>query len=127
MTANRDNSELIETYHSQAKAKKLSGDTQGAVDDYIKIIKLKPDDVVAYNNIGNIYFSNGYYFQARTMYDIAVNINPEFEIAVKNKKKCEDKTNLAKPFGFENFEKATKALKDFYQEEGNLYIKKVRA
>lgn len=112
MTANRDNSELIETYHSQAKAKKLSGDTQGAVDDYIKIIKLKPDDVVAYNNIGNIYFSNGYYFQARTMYDIAVNINPEFEIAVKNKKKCEDKTNLAKPSGFENFEKATKALKD---------------
>ena len=59
-----DNHEIIEIYHKQAKTKKLSGDTQGAIDDYIKIIKLKPDDIVAYNNIGNIYFSKDYYFHA---------------------------------------------------------------
>ena len=63
-----DNHEIIEIYHKQAKAKKLSGDTQGAIDDYIKIIKLKPDDVVAYNNIGNIYFSKDYYFHACLLY-----------------------------------------------------------
>ena len=63
MKDSTDNHEIIEIYHKQAKAKKLSGDTQGAIDDYIKIIKLKPDDVVAYNNIGNIYFSKDYYFQ----------------------------------------------------------------
>ena len=53
MKDSTDNHEIIEIYHKQAKAKKLSGDTQGAIDDYIKIIKLKPDDIVAYNNIGN--------------------------------------------------------------------------
>lgn len=107
-----DNHEIIEIYHKQAKAKKLSGDTQGAIDDYIKIIKLKPDDVVAYNNIGNIYFSKDYYFHAHLMYDIALEINPEFEVATKNRKKCSERTRIEHPLGSIYHDKAENAFKD---------------
>ena len=108
MKDSTDNHEIIEIYHKQAKAKKLSGDTQGAIDDYIKIIKLKPDDVVAYNNIGNIYFSKDYYFHAHLMYDIALEINPEFEVATKNRKKCSKRIHI----GFIYTDKAENAFKD---------------
>lgn len=107
-----DNHEIIEIYHKQAKAKKLSGDTQGAIDDYIKIIKLKPDDIVAYNNIGNIYFSKDYYFHAHLMYDIALEINPEFEVATKNRKKCSERTRIEHPLGLIYHDIAENAFKD---------------
>ena len=108
MKDSTDNHEIIEIYHKQAKAKKLSGDTQGAIDDYIKIIKLKPNDVVAYNNIGNIYFSKDYYFHAHLMYDIALEINPEFEVATKKRKKCSKRIHI----GFIYTDKAKNAFKD---------------
>lgn len=86
-----DNDAIIATYHKQAKAKNLSGDTQGAIDDYAKIINLKPDDIVSRINIGNIYYKQRQYEKALDVYNKVFSIISDnddmMEIVKENREK----------------------------------------
>ncbi len=86
-----DNDAIIAAYHRQAKAKKLSGDTQGAIDDYTKIIKLKPNDIVSRINIGNIYYNQRQYEKALAIYNKVFSIISDDDDMIETVKENREK------------------------------------
>lgn len=99
--------DYIDAYKKRAIARKLSGDLEGALRDYGFIVAFEPDDAVAYNNMGNIYFKLSYYENAVEAYLQALSIDSNFDLAIKNK-------NIAEKYLNKNYylEKGIKLLDD---------------
>ena len=61
------------------------GDVQGAIANYGEAIRLKPDFVEAYNNLGVIYFNQGQIPKALDAFSGALRIDPDNADARRNR------------------------------------------
>lgn len=61
------------------------GDYRGAIENYTKVIELKPDDAFLYNNRGLAYFELGKYDKAISDYTKAMELKADYEVAYYNR------------------------------------------
>lgn len=66
-----------------ARIRDWSGDPQGAIEIYERMIKIKPDDLLPYFNMGGMYHSLKDYNKAGEMYEKVIEINPKWVNAYK--------------------------------------------
>ena len=78
----RKQSISAETYLKWADIKYRLSDYKGAIEDYTKSLKLKPD-AHAYYNRGNAKFYLWQYGAAIVNYDTAIKIKPDFALAYR--------------------------------------------
>ncbi|MFB2768251.1 tetratricopeptide repeat-containing serine protease family protein [Pelatocladus sp. BLCC-F211] len=75
----------VEGYNSQAVARTILKDYQGAIAAYTQSIKLNPEDAQAYNKRGNAYSDLGEKQKAIADYNQAIKIDPYFDDAYNNR------------------------------------------
>lgn len=61
-----------------ARLKQDMTDYDGAEDLYLKLLKIKPDDVVVLNNLGSLYFDIGRYEDSEKFYLRIINTTPKW-------------------------------------------------
>lgn len=79
--------ESADLYRNMAKAEKYLGLFQEAIEDYKKVIELEPNDAIAHNNLGNIYYKMGDYTNALLSYEMALSIDKTLSVALENRLK----------------------------------------
>lgn len=79
--------ESADLYRNMAKAEKYLGLLQEALEDYKKVIELEPNDAIAHNNLGNIYYKMGDYTNALLSYEMALSIDKTLSVAIENRLK----------------------------------------
>ena len=61
------------------------GDLLQAVADFTKVIEIKPNDVMAYNNRGSAYAQQGNFTQAMSDFTKAIDLSPNDPVAYHNR------------------------------------------
>lgn len=84
---NADDLARIEAFHSKAEALEQKGDFKGALDLYLGIILLEPDDDAAYAAMGRAYMILGNFERAEDAFQNALHINPDNETAAAGTEK----------------------------------------
>ena len=56
-----------------------------AIEDYTKVIELKPDDTEAHNNRGVAYYNKGDYDRAIADYTKAIELKPKLAVVYSNR------------------------------------------
>lgn len=87
LTAFQYNVNTVEALRNLANAEKCLGNFQSAISYYKDVLKEEPNDAIAYNNIGNIYFQMKKYDEAFNAYNKAIEIDNNFDIAITNREK----------------------------------------
>lgn len=87
LTAFQYNVNTVDSLRNLAKAEKCLGNFQSAINYYKDVLKEEPNDAIAYNNIGNIYYQMNKYEEAFIAYSKAIEIDNNFDIAIRNREK----------------------------------------
>ena len=117
-------------YASRAYARDFFGDTEAAILDYEKAIKLDPEDAVSYNNIGLLQEKLGYQQKAQKNFEVADAISKNHEEilippppVLENKvPKVQEESRIKNKSFFTEFLKVFKSKKQFKEFIG--FIKK---
>ena len=117
-------------YASRAYARDFFGDTEAAILDYEKAIKLDPEDAVSYNNIGLLQEKLGYKKKAQKNFELADEISKEQEdnlipqttVLENEVPKVQEESNIKNKSFFSEFLKVFKSKKQFREFIG--FIKK---
>jgi tetratricopeptide (TPR) repeat protein len=70
---------------NSGKLKSSNKDYSGAKADYTQAIELDPQNNVAYNNRGNVYYVQGILDSAMVDYDKSITLNPQYRLAYSNR------------------------------------------
>ena len=117
-------------YASRAYARDFFGDTEAAILDYEKAIKLDPEDAVSYNNIGLLQEKLGYKKKAQKNFELADEISKEQEdnlipqttVLENEVPKVKEESSIKNKSFFSEFLKVFKSKKQFREFIG--FIKK---
>jgi tetratricopeptide (TPR) repeat protein len=80
----------LELLHSEAAKRMEEGKPREAVDLYIEILLIEPDDDAAYTNMGQAYLMLGDTGRAQEAFLNALNIDPDNEVALAGLKNVAD-------------------------------------
>ena len=80
----------LDDLHRQASDFILVNDFASALRVYMDIVLMEPDDETAYDGMGSVYLIQGQTQKAREAFEIALQINPENEVALAGMKKIMD-------------------------------------
>ena len=117
-------------YASRAYARDFFGDTEAAILDYEKAIKLDPEDAVSHNNIGLLQEKLGYKQKAQKNFELADEIsktqeeilNPQQPDLENEVPKVQEESSIKNKSFFSEFLKVFKSKKQFKEFIG--FIKK---
>lgn len=77
--------EAILNYHREIAVRKSDdGQFYEAIDNYQTIVKVNPENIVAYNGLGIVYLKQSEYKQAITEFEKILEINPKYQPAYNN-------------------------------------------
>lgn len=86
-SVNAEDLARIEEFHAKAETLEENGDFKGAVDLYLEIVLLEPDDDAAYADMGRAYLILGDFDRAEDAFRNALHINPDNETAAAGMEK----------------------------------------
>ena len=117
-------------YASRAYAKDFFGDTEAAILDYEKAIKLDPEDAVSHNNIGLLQEKLGYKQKAQKNFELADEISKDQKdnlispppVLENEVPKVQEESSIKNKSFFSEFLKVFKSKKQFREFIG--FIKK---
>ncbi len=87
LTAFLNNVNTVDSLRNLARAEKCLGNLESAINYYKDVLNEEPNDAIAYNNIGNIYYQMKNYDEAFNAYSKAIEIDNNFDIAITNREK----------------------------------------
>jgi tetratricopeptide (TPR) repeat protein len=79
------NLKQAERYYESGLKKQHAGDSDGAIADYVRAIKLNPNYTEAYNNRGNLKGAKGDHDEAIADLDRAIELDPKHTISYNNR------------------------------------------
>ncbi len=77
---------LGEALEAQGNSLALQGRLDEAISYFREVLQIKPDDADTYNNLGSAYARKGNLVQAAAYFKLALGINPQHAVAIKNLK-----------------------------------------
>ena len=82
---NKGKKDLAGVLYNRGTANAKKGDLTQGIEDFTKVIEIKPNDVMAYNNRGSAYAQQGNFAQAMADFTKAIEISPNDPVAYHNR------------------------------------------
>ena len=82
---NQGEKDLAGVLYNRGTRNAKAGNLIQAIEDFTKVIKIKADDIMAYNNRGSAYAQQGDYIQAIDDFTKAIGINSNDPVAYHNR------------------------------------------